>query len=107
MYSTVRVVEYLINCLIFASSAMGFTEVSLRASNTRSSGYVLFKSINNEWSVSYYCVLSRCTVLKLTESLLQLLYSYVIQGTSVKYSPQRVGINHIVQHEDVIQIVKK
>ena len=30
-----------------------------------------------------------------------------MQGTSVNYSPQRVGINHIVQHEDVIQIVKK
>lgn len=28
-------------------------------------------------------------------------------GTSTKYSPQRIGINHIMQDEDVIQIVKK
>ena len=30
-----------------------------------------------------------------------------IQGTSTKYSPQRVGLVHVVHHEDVIQIVKK
>jgi ribosome-interacting GTPase 1 len=29
------------------------------------------------------------------------------QGTSTKYSPQRVGLTHIMEHEDVIQIVKK
>uniref|UniRef100_A0A8D1EBR0 Developmentally regulated GTP binding protein 2 n=1 Tax=Sus scrofa TaxID=9823 RepID=A0A8D1EBR0_PIG len=29
------------------------------------------------------------------------------QGTSTKYSPQRVGLTHTVEHEDVIQIVKK
>ncbi|KAG1682584.1 Developmentally-regulated GTP-binding protein 2 [Nymphon striatum] len=28
-------------------------------------------------------------------------------GTSTKYSPQRVGLQHVMQHEDVIQIVKK
>ncbi len=31
----------------------------------------------------------------------------VFQGTSTKYSPQRVGLTHIMEHEDVIQIVKK
>uniref|UniRef100_A0A8D3E2N0 Developmentally regulated GTP binding protein 2 n=1 Tax=Scophthalmus maximus TaxID=52904 RepID=A0A8D3E2N0_SCOMX len=30
-----------------------------------------------------------------------------LQGTSTKYSPQRVGLTHIMEHEDVIQIVKK
>jgi uncharacterized protein len=29
------------------------------------------------------------------------------QGTSTKHNPQRVGINHVVDDEDVIMIVKK
>lgn len=29
------------------------------------------------------------------------------QGTSTKYSPQRVGLQHLMDDEDVIQIVKK
>ncbi|XP_077979839.1 developmentally-regulated GTP-binding protein 2-like [Glandiceps talaboti] len=31
----------------------------------------------------------------------------LVWGTSVKYSPQRVGFQHIMSHEDVIQVVKK
>ena len=31
----------------------------------------------------------------------------LFQGTSTKYSPQRVGIAHVVHDEDVVQIVKK
>uniref|UniRef100_A0A672RT10 Developmentally-regulated GTP-binding protein 2 n=1 Tax=Sinocyclocheilus grahami TaxID=75366 RepID=A0A672RT10_SINGR len=31
----------------------------------------------------------------------------LVWGTSTKYSPQRVGLTHIMEHEDVIQIVKK
>jgi hypothetical protein len=31
----------------------------------------------------------------------------LVQGTSTKYSPQRVGLTHTMEHEDVIQIVKK
>ncbi|GIX88579.1 developmentally-regulated GTP-binding protein 2 [Caerostris darwini] len=31
----------------------------------------------------------------------------LVWGTSTKYSPQRVGLQHIVHHEDVVQIVKK
>lgn len=31
----------------------------------------------------------------------------LVWGTSTKYSPQRVGLQHIVHHEDVIQVVKK
>uniref|UniRef100_A0A8D1C3Q8 Developmentally-regulated GTP-binding protein 2 n=1 Tax=Sus scrofa TaxID=9823 RepID=A0A8D1C3Q8_PIG len=31
----------------------------------------------------------------------------LVWGTSTKYSPQRVGLTHTVEHEDVIQIVKK
>lgn len=31
----------------------------------------------------------------------------LVWGTSTKYSPQRVGISHIMNDEDVIQLVKK
>lgn len=31
----------------------------------------------------------------------------LVWGTSTKYSPQRVGINHIMNDEDVIQVIKK
>lgn len=31
----------------------------------------------------------------------------VVWGQSAKHCPQRVGIQHAVAHEDVIQIVKK
>ncbi|KAF8767048.1 Developmentally-regulated GTP-binding protein like [Argiope bruennichi] len=31
----------------------------------------------------------------------------LVWGTSTKYSPQRVGLQHVVHHEDVIQIIKK
>ncbi|CAG2161573.1 unnamed protein product [Oppiella nova] len=31
----------------------------------------------------------------------------LVWGTSTKYSPQRVGLNHVVHHEDVVQIIKK
>ncbi|XP_053205266.1 developmentally-regulated GTP-binding protein 2-like [Panonychus citri] len=31
----------------------------------------------------------------------------LVWGTSTKYSPQRVGLSHIVHHEDVVQVIKK
>lgn len=31
----------------------------------------------------------------------------LVWGTSTKYSPQRVGLTHVMAHEDVIQIAKK
>ncbi|XP_064234303.1 developmentally-regulated GTP-binding protein 2-like [Aotus nancymaae] len=31
----------------------------------------------------------------------------LVWGTSTKYSPQRVGLTHTMEHEDIIQIVKK
>ncbi|OQR74536.1 developmentally-regulated GTP-binding protein 2 isoform 1-like [Tropilaelaps mercedesae] len=31
----------------------------------------------------------------------------LVWGTSTKYSPQRVGLNHVVHNEDVVQLVKK
>lgn len=31
----------------------------------------------------------------------------LVWGTSTKYSPQRVGIHHIMNDEDVIQVIKK
>lgn len=30
-----------------------------------------------------------------------------LQGTSTKYSPQRVGLQHVMNDEDVIQVIKK
>ena len=32
---------------------------------------------------------------------------FLFQGTSTKFNPQRVGFAHIVEDEDVIQVVKK
>ena len=31
----------------------------------------------------------------------------MVWGTSVKHNPQRVGKDHVLQDEDIIQIVKK
>lgn len=31
----------------------------------------------------------------------------LVWGSSTKYSPQRVGVTHVMADEDVIQIVKK
>uniref|UniRef100_T1ILS8 OBG-type G domain-containing protein n=1 Tax=Strigamia maritima TaxID=126957 RepID=T1ILS8_STRMM len=31
----------------------------------------------------------------------------LVWGTSTKYSPQRVGLQHVMNHEDVIQVIKK
>ena len=31
----------------------------------------------------------------------------LVWGSSVKFSPQRVGLSHAVHHDDVIQVVKK
>ncbi|MFH4981222.1 hypothetical protein AB6A40_007931 [Gnathostoma spinigerum] len=31
----------------------------------------------------------------------------IVWGTSTKFSPQRVGLHHVLEHEDVLQIVKK
>jgi len=35
------------------------------------------------------------------------IFSFIVQGTSTKYSPQRVGLHHVMHDEDVIQVVKK
>jgi len=35
------------------------------------------------------------------------IFSFLVQGTSTKYSPQRVGVHHVMHDEDVIQVVKK
>ena len=36
-----------------------------------------------------------------------MIFHFQLQGTSTKYSPQRVGIGHQIADEDVIQIMKK
>lgn len=41
------------------------------------------------------------------KSLLDEFNYALVWGTSTKYNPQRVGLSHILQDEDVIQIVKK
>lgn len=40
-------------------------------------------------------------------SLVQAFKYALVWGTSTKYSPQRVGLSHIMHDEDVIQVVKK
>lgn len=34
-------------------------------------------------------------------------FSALVWGSSVKHQPQKVGIEHILNDEDVVQIVKK
>ncbi|KAH7829806.1 putative Developmentally-regulated GTP-binding protein 2 [Monocercomonoides exilis] len=44
---------------------------------------------------------------KIHKSLPDIVRFAIVWGTSVKYSPQRVGLSHVVDDEDVIEIVKK
>ena len=46
-------------------------------------------------------------ILKIVYFILIFIFSFLMQGTSTKYSPQRVGVHHIMHDEDVIQVVKK
>lgn len=46
-------------------------------------------------------------ILKIDFYTVIFIFSFLVQGTSTKYSPQRVGVHHIMHDEDVIQILKK
>lgn len=54
---------------------------------------------------------SNCTVEHVCHAIHRTLVSQfkyaLVWGTSTKYSPQRVGLSHVMHHEDVIQVVKK
>lgn len=45
--------------------------------------------------------------LRIHKSLLQQFKYAMVWGTSVKHNPQKVGIDHLLSDEDVVQIVKK
>lgn len=50
------------------------------------------------------------TVYKLnyhTFIFITLFYSALVWGSSVKHQPQKVGKDHVLNDEDVVQIVKK
>uniref|UniRef100_A0A8C2XE50 Developmentally regulated GTP binding protein 2 n=1 Tax=Cyclopterus lumpus TaxID=8103 RepID=A0A8C2XE50_CYCLU len=60
------------------------------------------------WCVCKYVVLLSPTQCHRIHRTLASQFKYaLVWGTSTKYSPQRVGLTHIMEHEDVIQIVKK
>jgi hypothetical protein len=40
-------------------------------------------------------------------TILTFIFYLFLQGTSTKYSPQRVGLHHVMHDEDVIQVLKK
>ena len=48
-------------------------------------------------------------VLYLTDDVIfqKYLYSALVWGSSVKHQPQKVGKDHVLNDEDVVQIVKK
>lgn len=46
-------------------------------------------------------------ILKIDFYTVIFIFSFLVQGTSTKYSPQRVGVHHVMHDEDVIQILKK
>lgn len=48
---------------------------------------------------------SQCRTLH--KSLLDNFRVALVWGTSAKHNPQRVGVNHVLEDEDVIQILKK
>ena len=48
---------------------------------------------------------SACT--QIHRSLLNSFDYAMVWGTSVKHTPQRVGLSHVLHDEDVIQIIKK
>ena len=49
----------------------------------------------------------RAAIMQIHKSLLKDLNYAFVWGKSVKYSPQKCGLNHELCDEDVVQIVKK
>lgn len=56
----------------------------------------------------YYCIYENSDYyFSFIKNIIPFYFILHLQGTSTKYSPQRVGLNHVMDDEDVIQIVKK
>lgn len=82
--------------------------------STHSNIYGIYGTHNLDFCVNYNLNFSLlltgpvlCGEIYDTFKFLTFVMLLVLQGTSTKYSPQRVGLTHVMEHEDVIQIVKK
>ena len=53
------------------------------------------------------CHVFSCYFFILVSDFVFLSYSALVWGSSVKHNPQKVGKEHILQDEDVVQIVKR
>lgn len=48
-----------------------------------------------------------CILAVLLNIYMYILYSALVWGSSVKHNPQKVGKEHVLNDEDVVQIAKK
>lgn len=78
---------YTRNTLQWRTSAINYTEALSKSLNSRPSFFLYkFSSILLlDWFI----------------------YSALVWGSSVKHQPQKVGLEHVLSDEDVVQIVKK
>jgi hypothetical protein len=50
---------------------------------------------------------ARCAVRRYAQGIIKTFKTALVWGVSVKHRPQRVGKEHVLEDEDVVQIVKK